>query len=110
MTATPIDAAQQFGISRKEAAEAASMTPEEAAQFLGLSVADTAQFALAATPTKVDAASFGVPDGTVEEIKTWVGIDPIKAQRALDAENAKTTPRTTLVTWLQGVLQAQGTH
>lgn len=44
-----------------------------------------------------------VPDGTVDEVKEWVGDDPEKAQKALDAENESDTPRSTLVDHLEGL-------
>lgn len=50
-----------------------------------------------------DSDQTGVPDGTVEEVKDWVGDDPDRAQQALDAENARPTPRTSLVTHLEGI-------
>jgi hypothetical protein len=46
-----------------------------------------------------------VPTGTINEIKAWVGDDQEKAQAALDAENEKENPRSTLVDWLEGVLE-----
>jgi hypothetical protein len=48
-----------------------------------------------------------VPTGTINEIKAWVGDDKEKAQAALDAENAKESPRSTLVDWLEGVLEEE---
>lgn len=38
-----------------------------------------------------------VPEGTIEEISQWVGEDPARAQRALDAERERAQPRSTLV-------------
>jgi hypothetical protein len=43
------------------------------------------------------------PEGTVDEVLEWVGGDPEKAQRALDAENESDSPRSTLVTQLEGL-------
>jgi hypothetical protein len=42
-----------------------------------------------------------VPDGTVQDVKDWVGDDPDRAQAALAAENEKDEPRVTLVDWLE---------
>lgn len=44
-----------------------------------------------------------VPDGTVHEILDWVGDDPARAQAALEAEQAKDTPRISLVEPLQAL-------
>ncbi|HPJ18021.1 MAG TPA: hypothetical protein PK635_02740 [Actinomycetota bacterium] len=45
-----------------------------------------------------------VPDGTIAEIQAWVGDSNVRAQLALDVENAKETPRATLVSWLEALL------
>jgi hypothetical protein len=42
-----------------------------------------------------------VPDGTIDEVMAWVGTDPARARQALDAENAKPSPRSTLVSQLE---------
>lgn len=57
----------------------------------------------AAAPDSVaePVAEVAVPDGTVEAVLAWVGDDPERAQRALDYERAKPTPRTTLVAELE---------
>lgn len=48
-----------------------------------------------------------VPTGGVNTVKAWVGDDPVKAQRALDAESSKPDDdqRTSLVEWLEKVAQ-----
>lgn len=46
----------------------------------------------------------GPPDGTVQETLDWVGSDPAKAQEALNAEQAKESPRATLVDALDPVI------
>jgi hypothetical protein len=43
-----------------------------------------------------------VPDGTIDEVKAWVGDDPDRAQRALESERAGQN-RTTLITYLESV-------
>jgi hypothetical protein len=43
------------------------------------------------------------PEGTIEEVKAWVGDDPDRAQQALDAEEAG-QQRQTLMAWLEGKL------
>jgi hypothetical protein len=43
-----------------------------------------------------------VPDGTVEDVKSWVGDDPERARQALEAERAGQN-RSTLVTYLEGI-------
>lgn len=48
-----------------------------------------------------------VPTGTVSEITDWVGDDKAKAQRALDAENANSKPRKTLVEDLEKILNPE---
>lgn len=47
----------------------------------------------------------GVPDGTISEVKSWVGDDTVRARTALDEENAKSDPRVTLVAYLEGLLE-----
>jgi hypothetical protein len=42
-----------------------------------------------------------VPEGTVADVKAWVGDDPDRARRALEAERAG-PDRATLVTYLEG--------
>lgn len=42
-----------------------------------------------------------VPDGTTQDVLDWVGDDSDRAQQALDAEQARDTPRTTLVAELE---------
>lgn len=50
------------------------------------------------------AAEAGYPtDGTVEDIKAWVGDDPDRARIALDAEDTRDKPRSTLVDSLRAV-------
>lgn len=46
----------------------------------------------------------GLPDGTVDEVVAWVGNDQARAQLALDAEQAKDSPRKTAVAALEQVL------
>lgn len=50
------------------------------------------------------AAPEAVPDGNVDEVLDWVGADKVRAQRALEAEQAKATPRVTLVDALEDQL------
>lgn len=44
-----------------------------------------------------------VPDGSIDEVTDWVGDDHDRAQRALEVENAKSTPRTSLVSKLEAI-------
>lgn len=44
-----------------------------------------------------------VPDGSIDEVLDWVGDDHDRAQRALDAENCKSTPRSSLITKLESI-------
>jgi hypothetical protein len=43
-----------------------------------------------------------VPTGTRDDVLAWVGDDPARAQAAYDAELQRPSPRTTLLTELQG--------
>ena len=52
------------------------------------------------------ASDDGVPDGTVDEVLAWVGDDPDKAARALDAEKSG-KDRSTLVEALEGLTAAE---
>lgn len=62
-----------------------------------------------AQPTSNDAASADggvdesadVPNASMQDVLTWVGDDKARAKAALDAENARPTPRATLVSQLQ---------
>lgn len=46
----------------------------------------------------------GVPDGAASLVVNWVGDDPAKAQQAIDAENARERPRTTLLATLAKIV------
>lgn len=52
-----------------------------------------------------DAVSDGAypSDGSVDDVLTWVGDDHDRAQEALAQENARPTPRTTLVSKLEQI-------
>lgn len=49
--------------------------------------------------------SLGVPDGTIDEIMAWVGDDPGKALRALEAETVGKA-RKSLIATLEKILEA----
>lgn len=51
----------------------------------------------AAQPTLDEPGGDGVPTGSAKEVLTWVGTDPGRARRAIEAENTRDKPRTTLV-------------
>jgi len=55
-----------------------------------------------AAPTTDD-----VPDGTVQEVLDWVGPSVLRAIAALDVENLKETPRSTLVAALEEIIDPQ---
>jgi hypothetical protein len=42
-----------------------------------------------------------VPDGSIDDVLGWVGDDHERAQRALEVENEKSSPRTSLVSKLE---------
>lgn len=44
-----------------------------------------------------------VPDGSIDDVLDWVGDDHARAQRALGAENCKSTPRSSLITKLESI-------
>lgn len=50
-----------------------------------------------------------VPDGTIAAVLDWVGDDPAKAARALEAEQGRPAPRSTLVDALQKLVDANPT-
>jgi len=62
--------------------------------------------AQAATEAAAEVLADEVPDHTVKEVLDGVGDDPVKAQAALDAEQATDAPRKTLVTALAKVIEA----
>jgi hypothetical protein len=45
-----------------------------------------------------------VPTGTISDVLSWVDGDPVRAQAALDVEQAKSSPRVTLVEQLQSLV------
>jgi len=45
-----------------------------------------------------------VPEGSIKELKAWVGDDKDKAQLLLDDENSKDEPRKTLVKALEEII------
>ncbi|MFG3709206.1 hypothetical protein ACGF7U_31370 [Micromonospora sp. NPDC047670] len=47
-----------------------------------------------------------VPDGSLDVVLQWVGGDPQRAQAALDAENDREKPRSTLVEALERLTKA----
>ena len=49
------------------------------------------------------AAQTEVPEGTTQDVLDWVDGDPQRAQTALEAENCKDNPRSTLVTKLETI-------
>ena len=46
-----------------------------------------------------------VPDGTVDEVTSWVGDDAGKARKALSAEKKSDDPRSTLIEALEKVIE-----
>lgn len=54
-------------------------------------------------PETIDVEVF-VPGGSVADVMDWVGDDVERAQAALDVEQAKDKPRSTLVAQLEGLL------
>lgn len=54
--------------------------------------------------TEVDVPRPADVDDTIDAVKAQVGADPALAQAALDAENSKDKPRSTLVAWLETVI------
>lgn len=52
---------------------------------------------------KVEADAYPT-DGTIPEVKRWVGEDADRAQVALDREGDRENPRSTLVDYLQDML------
>lgn len=54
-----------------------------------------------------DAGPEDVPSGTVSEILTWVGDNPVRAQKALDTEVEASKPRKGLVDSLQELIDLE---
>lgn len=54
-----------------------------------------------------DANPEDVPVGTVPEVMTWVGDDPVRAQKALDVEVENDKPRKGLVEQLTEMIDAE---
>lgn len=64
------------------------------------------------TPTSKPVVAKGadpedVPVGTVPEVMTWVGDDPVRAQKALDVEVENDKPRKGLVEQLNEMIEAE---
>lgn len=51
-----------------------------------------------------EVAKSEVPEGTISEVKRWVGSDKDRASLALDAEESSDNPRVTLVSHLKDLL------
>jgi hypothetical protein len=51
-----------------------------------------------------DADGDGVPDGAVAEVLDWVGDDSDRAVRAIEAEEVREKPRTTLISALEKLI------
>ena len=45
-----------------------------------------------------------VPSGSIDVVMSWVGSDPDRARRALDAENENAKPRASLIGQLKALL------
>lgn len=67
--------------------------------------ADTGARNLTAQGNSADPGTV-VPDGSVKDVKEWVGADAARAQQALDFENSKDNPRSSLVDHLEKVAGA----
>lgn len=64
--------------------------------------AGSGQYALTIPSQSIsDDSGDDVPTGTIASVKSWVGDDESRAERALEAEQRRETPRNTLVEWLQ---------
>lgn len=50
-------------------------------------------------------SSGGVPDGTADEVLTWVGDDPKKAATAIEVEELRDKPRSTLIGKLEKIVE-----
>lgn len=70
----------------------AGMTPEQTAQ-----AGDEGE----KTPTGQTEAGDEVPDGNADAVLSWVGKDPARAQRALDAEEGREHKRSVLISKLR---------
>lgn len=58
----------------------------------------------AETANAVSADADGYPaDGTIEDVLAWVSADPARADVALERENARDKPRSTLVEQLEAI-------
>lgn len=64
-----------------------------------------AEIARTAAQSEAEAVAEDVEDHTIKEVLDEVGDDPVKAQAALDAENATEKPRKTLVAALTKVAE-----
>lgn len=54
--------------------------------------------------TVEDNAPEPVPSGSIDVVMSWVGSDPDRARRALDAENESAKPRASLIGQLKAIL------
>ena len=97
-------AATYIGRATSEIVATASMTNAEAATFLGESEVALSRAPALVAPQAAPPEEGGVPDGTIAEVMEWVGDDPVRAQQALDVENAAETPRSTLISQLEAII------
>lgn len=114
-----LESARWLGVSTTQMQHISdeTLTQDEAAQYLGVSVGAidkmAAAIGLAPTPSGGDepipvAPTFEepVPEGTVAEVMQWVGTDVVRAAAALEAERAAASPRSTLITQLEAIVNA----
>jgi multidrug resistance efflux pump len=83
--------------------EAQGLSPQVGPREPGDHAGEDTETDTAETTYEAPSESEDVPQGSVEEIKTWAGDDPERAQRALDAERAGQN-RSTLVAHLEGIV------
>jgi hypothetical protein len=58
-------------------------------------------------PSTANTAATDVPAGSANAVMEWVGDDRVRAQRALDVENAADKPRSGLVAKLTALVNAE---
>lgn len=112
MANTNLTSATWLGMaeSQMKHIEDKTLTQAEAAQFLGVSVGAIEKMVAEIGPPVVnptaaaDEGDLTVPEGTIAEVLEWVGDDPLRAAAALAFEQEQSSPRSTLISQLEAIV------
>lgn len=86
--------------TREQAAQAPQRRTQEVASTTSSSASESSS-----EPEPVATSSISVPDGNVSEVLAWVCDDPERARAAIEAEQTKSNPRSTLLMQLNDIAE-----